>query len=698
MESARSPGTTVPRLRTQASEAASEVAFALLDGLWSSPIAVGIFDRALRFVQVNEALAAINGLPPERHVGIRLGDLPRADEHAEPIARIEARLRDVFSTGRAATLEVRSPGAEGGFTDWRCAYYPVLTAGGDVRAVCAVVADVTEERDRQAGLERARREAERGAARVALLQDVTAALSAARTVPDVGRVVAERVGLALGASAASIRRVDADRASLVTLAESGAPADSVPVRGPMPIDAALPVGDAARRNEAIWLPSLEDVAARYPELAGRLAGTAHRAFAAVPLDAGGKVIAVLGLLYDAPQTFDLEERALVLALADQSAQALDRALLFEESQRLMEEATRLYDSERRLREEAERARGLLDAIFENAPIGIGFFDRDARFVRVNPRLAEMNGVPVEAHPGRTIPELLPGIPLESAMAGMRQVIDTGRPLLDVELAGETPAAPGKTRHWLESWYPVRAGGEVLGVGALVREVTAERASEEFQRNVLGIVGHDLRNPLAAVVASAQLLRRVAGGGDVSRLTDRILANAGRMDRIIAVLVDYARVRGGQRVPIRRRTCELGGICRTVAEECEASHAGREVVLRGEGDATGQWDPDRIGQVIANLLSNALDYSPPATPVEVVWRATPGEALVEVANEGPPIPAEILPRLFEPFRRAERGRSSRREGLGLGLFIAQSIATAHGGRIEVRSAPGERTVFVLRLPM
>jgi signal transduction histidine kinase len=170
-----------------------------------------------------------------------------------------------------------------------------------------------------------------------------------------------------------------------------------------------------------------------------------------------------------------------------------------------------------------------------------------------------------------------------------------------------------------------------------------------------------------------------------------------MDRIVSVLLDYARVRAGQSIPLHRRPCDVASLAAAVADESEAANPGREIRRSGSGDPTGRWDPDRIAQVLANLVSNALDYSPPDTAVDLAWREEGDAVAVEIANDGPPIPPDVLPRLFEPFRRAERQRAGGKDGLGLGLFIARAIVAAHGGRIDARSAPGERTLFTVRLP-
>jgi PAS domain S-box-containing protein len=544
--------------------------------------------------------------------------------------------------------------------------------------------------------ERAQRgEAQRARDRVARLQSVTAALSRASTVSDVARVLVTQAKEALGVSSSLAFVLDDSDAQLHLAAAIGPAERAREVLATLPLDAPVPVAVAARTGEVIWLESAEQMLAAFPELP-RFAPYAAELHALVVLPlkvagAGGvgavgeRVLGAVSFGFDAPPAFCAGDRELVAAVAQQCAQALDRA--------------RLLDAERQARAAEARTRALLDGIFDNAPLGIGLIDRELRFARVNPVLAEMNGMPAEAHVGKTPRELLPHLPHDEVEAAFREILRTGLPKIEIELSGETPASPGCLRHWRESWYPVRLADEAFGIGVLVRETTHEHQAQEFQRNVLGIVGHDLRNPLSAITVSAQLLLRQAGdAAAATRLAERIAANAERMQRIIAVLVDYTRVRGGSGIPLRRRPCDLAASCRAVIEECETSHPGRVVKASGGVDVHGEWDPDRVAQIVANLLSNALDYSPPGSVVEVSWRADGARAVVEVANEGSPIPPEILPALFEPFRRGERERPGGKDGLGLGLFIARSIATAHGGTLEVRSAPGERIVFTFTLPL
>jgi signal transduction histidine kinase len=240
--------------------------------------------------------------------------------------------------------------------------------------------------------------------------------------------------------------------------------------------------------------------------------------------------------------------------------------------------------------------------------------------------------------------------------------------------------------------------QVIGVGVLVREVTEQKQAEEFQQQLLGIVGHDLRSPLLAITSSATLLKQGQALADrEGRAVARILSAASRMEGIIRALADYTRVQVGRGIPLEVQRVNLETICSAVVEEAEAGHPGRAIRCDCPALGEGEWDPDRLGQVLANLLDNALKYGPASAPVSVTCRREGEAAVVEVANPGPPIPADYLPHLFAPFRRGP-GATVVARGLGLGLFIARQIVLAHGGTIEARSTAPEGTVFTVRLPL
>ena len=247
---------------------------------------------------------------------------------------------------------------------------------------------------------------------------------------------------------------------------------------------------------------------------------------------------------------------------------------------------------------------LLEAIASRAPAGLGMLDRNLRFVRVNPKLAELNGLPAEAHIGRTPRELFPALPLDEMEAQWRRILDTGEPVLGFEFCGETPAAPGRTRWWREDWYPVSSLGHVIGIGVIVVEVTEEKRAAELQRLLVGIVGHDLRNPLSVITTSAQvLLAREHDDGRAKSLR-RIERAARRIEALARDLLDYTRVTGGGAIPVDPRSDDLSQILEAAAEETRVAHPYATIECEGQ-PVRGNWDRDRILQLLEERLIPGL---------------------------------------------------------------------------------------------
>jgi PAS domain S-box-containing protein len=371
------------------------------------------------------------------------------------------------------------------------------------------------------------------------------------------------------------------------------------------------------------------------------------------------------------------------------------------------ERTALLAGEREARRQAEEALAQLDILVATAPVGMAFLDTSLRFVRVNRVLADINGLPMEAHPGRSLPEVLPA--LAPTLEPLFRRALAGESLLEQEVSGLHPVGGGAEGHWLASYYPVRdAEGRVIMAGAVVVDITERKRAEEelrrtaqFRERLIGIVSHDLRTPLTAISAGAGLLLRTEGLPEKSlRTVGRISSSAERMARMISELLDFTRVRLGEGIPVQRTASDLYPVVRHVVEEAEMAFPGRGVRLEAHGDFRGEWDEGRLEQVVGNLLKNALTYSPEDTPVRVGVHDEGDWVRLEVHNQnrGGPIPPETLPTLFDPFRRGEATHTDgAREGLGLGLYIAREIVSAHHGFIDVSSSEQEGTVFTLRLP-
>ncbi|MFL5416460.1 MAG: ATP-binding protein [Myxococcales bacterium] len=231
------------------------------------------------------------------------------------------------------------------------------------------------------------------------------------------------------------------------------------------------------------------------------------------------------------------------------------------------------------------------------------------------------------------------------------------------------------------------------------DLAAARSNVHFQQQIVGIVGHDLRNPLATITGSIGLLRRQAGltPSSVASL-DRVARSAARMARLISDLLDYARTQAPDGLPVVLAHANLHAICKDSVEECRSAHPSSEILLETAGDATGSWDPDRIEQALTNLIANAIQYGS-GSPVRVRSMASAADIVeIKVHNGGAVIPAGALPELFKAYRRGVRGASAdQKGGVGLGLFIVSQIAAAHDGRVTAESSAESGTTFTLQLP-
>lgn len=241
---------------------------------------------------------------------------------------------------------------------------------------------------------------------------------------------------------------------------------------------------------------------------------------------------------------------------------------------------------------------------------------------------------------------------------------------------------------------VRARGRQYLMRDLYRELErAVHLSDMF----VSILGHDLRTPLAAIRLSAQMLARNGVEPRAVRSIDRILTSTDRMTTMIEQLLDFARVRQGRGIPLSLARCHLGEVCRQAVHELEDAYPEADIRIHETGDVEGTWDSDRLTQVVTNLVGNAVQHGTEGMPITVDVDGTAAALVrVRVHNAGS-VPHEVLPSLFEPFKRAVTpDTAASKSGLGLGLFIAREIARAHGGEITVESTD-EHTTFEVRLP-
>jgi signal transduction histidine kinase len=293
------------------------------------------------------------------------------------------------------------------------------------------------------------------------------------------------------------------------------------------------------------------------------------------------------------------------------------------------------------------------------------------------------------------PVAVAAMPLEGrAVLGALAIGFTEPPLLDEEERAFMQAFSHACGQALERARLYEAERQAR-LEAQHAEETARRAAE-VQERLVGVVGHDLRTPLAAIRMSTELLmRRRDLPAEQARVLARIASSAARMAGIIRDLLDFTRVRCEGGIPIHSRRSDLSELARQAVGELQSAYPGRDMILDLPESAPVVADPDRLAQAISNLVANALQHGPRDACVTVAVRGASDAVELRVHNEGPPIRPDLQQVIFEPFRQGYPGGEA--GSVGLGLFIVREVMRAHGGSVEVRSTASEGTAFTIRLP-
>ena len=223
----------------------------------------------------------------------------------------------------------------------------------------------------------------------------------------------------------------------------------------------------------------------------------------------------------------------------------------------------------------------------------------------------------------------------------------------------------------------------------LRDVTREREALQAKDELLAVVGHEMRTPLSSIKGYGQLMAR-----QLATVQEQVQ----RLDHLIADVLDTARAESG-RLTLRRRPVAVSEIINSAVERLHGGHPTRKVEVQLGSDACIEGDPERLGQIMDNLLSNAAKYSPPETAIAVEMSLDREWVRIAVIDRGRGIAAEHLPRLFERFYRVPAEDVAAAPGFGLGLSIVRDLAEAHGGRIEVASrGVGMGSTFIVVLPL
>ncbi|MCW1408588.1 PAS domain-containing sensor histidine kinase [Rhizobium sp. 1AS11] len=364
----------------------------------------------------------------------------------------------------------------------------------------------------------------------------------------------------------------------------------------------------------------------------------------------------------------------------------------------------------------------LEDLYENAPCGYLSLQPDGRIVKVNRTLSTWIGIPAEQLLGKRLHDLLntsgrifyethfaPLLRMQGFFneVALDLVTVDGRKLPVLANAVERRAEDGallftrvtmfqaaERRRYERELVDARTAADAAGA-TIKSKLAFEQQTAELREEFIAVLGHDLRNPLASIAAAARMLRKEKQTDRAIKVLDLMQGSVVRMSALIDNVLDFARGRLGGGITLERRAEHLEPLLRQVIEELRFSHLDRAIEVTIEFDGPINCDSGRIGQLVSNLLGNALTHGTPDEPVRLSAATVDGRLELWIANGGAPISSDAMTRLFQPFFTGEAGTSQR--GLGLGLHIASEIARAHGGTITV-SSDDKETRFTFVMPL
>jgi PAS domain S-box-containing protein len=362
----------------------------------------------------------------------------------------------------------------------------------------------------------------------------------------------------------------------------------------------------------------------------------------------------------------------------------------------------IRDISERKRAEREREElvSWLSEVLEQCPVALALLHgpRGERF-QANGRVREWFGGHVDEPARREIQSrirTLDGQPMSpEQLVSVRAL--RGERLARAEYL--IPTSSGSVAHISVNAGPiVGRDGRVLGAVVACEDVTAEKELERLRAEWSSVVAHDLRQPLASISLNARAVSRFTRDPNVLKCAERVCAATDRLNRMVGDLMDLSRLEAS-RLELARRPVDIAAVVSAAAEQARLQSPDRPFEVRVHGSVPQvQADPDRIAQVLENLLTNAVKYGNAGTPVVMSVAAGGGQATVEVTNEGRPLAPVEIERMFQRFHRTESAKLQGIQGVGLGLYITRSLVEAHGGRIRVESTPDGMTKFSFTLPL
>jgi PAS domain S-box-containing protein len=401
----------------------------------------------------------------------------------------------------------------------------------------------------------------------------------------------------------------------------------------------------------------------------------------LPLTIQDRVVGVIFIFRTMPSTFDPQDRLLLQSFADQAAVAVNNAQVYRQSQR-----------------ERQRMGAILDSVAD----GMLILAPDHKVERCNPAFAAMFGLPQEYVHGREHDQVLQFKRIDRGMT-LAQAESGGWPLTpqaslylegDLERPGGMPLPVSVTYSPLLS-----ADGHLLNIIAVVRDITRFREADELKATFISVISHELKTPVALIKGYTSTLRRDDANWERAMVQDSLAIieeEADRLTTMIDNLLDASRLEAGG-LPLNFTDVYLPDLIERLAARFRTQTDSHRIETSFAGDfPVVVADEDRLGQVISNLISNGIKYSPEGGTIRVSGEARPDQVILCIEDEGPGIAPGDAPFIFDRFYRADKAVKTTK-GAGLGLYLARAVVEAHGGRIWVDAKPGAGARLCFSLP-
>lgn len=593
-----------------------------------------------------------------------------------------------------------------------------------------------------AAKQEARRDAERAVERTVRLQALTAALSSALTPAQVVAVMIERGFSELGARGTVVAQVADGPAILEVLGATSYVDPQDMQHQHIPLTADGPLAEVARTGVPVFLETRAAMECRYPTIASHAIFGTDQALVALPLIVEGRILGAVALSFATPRSFASDEQSFLLAVAQQCAQSLDRTRLYRREQETRQRQALLVEASAVLTSSLDYEQTLATVAELAVPqfadwCIVHILDDNGRFQHL-----------AVAHPDpdrrRRVQEAYwHHLPAFSEPHPVAEVLRTGEAQLCERVDEAVWRAIASDADHLSVIQtiaprsgitaPLIARGRRLGVITFIhtqsgrsydlddlevaRELSQRAATsidnaqlyQESQAAVrareafLSTAAHELKTPLTTIKGYGQLLLRFLNQPTLDR--EHLLRMAGQLQRqtdrfeaLVNDLLDVSRIQQG-RVALRPQAIDLASLVAEVVARFEQSHERtlRHQLILEARSVRGWFDPIRLDMVLTNLLSNALKFSPAGGEVRITVGPGDGGAELRVSDQGIGIPIEEQAHLFDPFMRGEQVWPQM-GGTGLGLFITGQIVEQHHGTIEIESAPGKGSTFIIRLPL